>query len=123
MIEKFLKLSSRFRVATRGHERLAAHIGRLQTAEIMMSEVQAIRRHFVSESDLEPLHALCGLAQLQRGVRTENRHIGEFHESIFREALLQIPGERFRSGSVARKSQGKPGRVFDFPCVLKLEKS
>ena len=82
-----------------------------------MSEVQAIRRQFISKSDLQPLHAVCGLAPLQCGVRTENRHICEFHKSVFRKPSFQIARERFRPGSVARKSQGKAGGVFDLPAV------
>ncbi len=86
MIENLLKLGRRFRIPTRGHERLAAHVGRVQTAEIKMNEVQAIRRQFIAKSDLQPLHAVCGLTPLQCGERTKNRHIGKFNKSIFREA-------------------------------------
>src|SRR5262249_48269099 len=44
MIEDLLKFGRGFRVPVRGHEGLAAHISRVQTAKIKMVEVQAVRR-------------------------------------------------------------------------------
>ena len=59
MIENLLKLGGRFRIPVRGQQRLAAHIGRVQTAKIKMIEVEAVHRQLIGQSDLQPLHAVC----------------------------------------------------------------
>ena len=66
MIENLLKLGRRFRIPVRGKESLAAHVGRVQTAKIK-TEVEAIHRQLISKSDLQLLHAVCGLAPPQCG--------------------------------------------------------
>src|SRR5271169_975625 len=62
MIENLLKLGRRFRIPARGNESLTAHIGRVQSAKIKMIEVEAVRCELIPKSDLQPLHAVCGLA-------------------------------------------------------------
>jgi hypothetical protein len=44
VIENLLKLCRRFRIPPRGNESPAADIGRMQSAEIKVIEVDAIRR-------------------------------------------------------------------------------
>ena len=40
MIENLLKFGGRFRIPVRGQQRLAAHIGRVQTAKIVMLKLR-----------------------------------------------------------------------------------
>ena len=122
MIENLLKLGDRFRIPVRGQQRLAAHIGRVQTAKIKVSEVEAVHRQLIGQSDLQPLHAVGGLPVLQCRQRAKNRYVSKFGERIFREALFQIIGKRLRSRGVSRKSQGKAGGVFDIPAIRKRQR-
>src|SRR5947209_6496546 len=65
MIEKFLKFSCGFRVPSRGNESLASHIGRVQTAKIIMSEVEAIHGQLITPCDFKALQGICGLSSPQ----------------------------------------------------------
>ena len=94
MVEDLLKLGRRFRILAHGHESLAADIGRVQTAKIKASEVEAIHRPLVGKGDLQPLDAVCGPALSQGNQRAKHRYVGELDERVFREALFQIAGER-----------------------------
>src|SRR4029450_2873023 len=47
VIEDLLKLGGRFRIPVRGNQCLAAHIGRVQTAKIEVSEVEAVHRQLI----------------------------------------------------------------------------
>src|SRR5437899_1048570 len=117
MIENLLKLGRRFRISVRGNKSLTPHIGRVQAAKIIGIEVEAIHRELIAQSDLQLLHAVCGLPALQRRQRAKNRYVGESGERIFRESFFQIVGKRLRSRGVSRKSQGKRGGVLDVPAL------
>src|SRR6185503_3613807 len=112
----------RRRIRVRGHQRLTSHIRRVQTAQIVMTEVEAIDGQLVGNGDLKPLHGVSWLSAPQRGQRVKNRRVGKFHERIFREAFLQVAGERLRSGKVFRESQSKTGGVLDVTSVRKRER-
>ena len=43
MIESLLKLGGGFRIPVRGQQRLAAQIGRVQTAKVIMIDIEAVR--------------------------------------------------------------------------------
>src|SRR6478736_1715496 len=117
MIENLLKFGRRVGIPPGGNQRLAAHVGRVQTAKIVASVVEAVRRQLIGQSDLELLHAVGRLAPPERGHPAENWYVGKLRERIFRKALLQIAGERFRSRSTTGKTQGKGGGVFDLPPI------
>jgi hypothetical protein len=67
MIEYLLKLGRCIRILAQGCQSFAPHIGRVQTAKIIMVEVETVRRQFIAKSDLQPLHTVCGIALLQSG--------------------------------------------------------
>src|SRR5262245_2091804 len=97
MIENLLKLCRRFRVSALGHQRLAAHVGGVETTEIEIGKVEPVWRQLIVPSDVEALHALLVFTPPQVGERAKDRRVGKPHKRIFRESLFQIAGSLFRS--------------------------
>ena len=94
VIEDLLKFGGRRRIRVRRHQRLTSHIGRVQTAKIVMTEVEPIDGQLIRKSDLQAVRSVCRPAESQRGQRVKNRDVSKFHERIFGEAFFQITGER-----------------------------
>src|SRR5712691_11426364 len=53
MIEKLLKFRNSFRIPVCGNKCLAAHVRRVQTAKIKVTEVEAVHSQFIWQSDVQ----------------------------------------------------------------------